>query len=241
MKARNGFVSNSSSSSFIVEMNRLGFSKLHHFEKNKIEDMIHEVRDLFKNCHTEYETYGWPSYGAWDIEIYKDYFLATTTLDNFDLIQYMDDKFGIRNQNLTVFGSYTGFHHSLKELENFVDMFLIPKKISDNKELVIDVGKEFNHRLIYATQTQNCGPNNGESFRKRFLSHLDNPTAWKTEGNEIILDFRNVTTMGPGFAANAFAYFRQYASKDDVLKKIQFINITRVQKEIIEMELDEEW
>ena len=64
---------------------------------------------------------------GWNMEIYQHYFLAITQLDEFDLIKYLDDKYGIVNQNLTKFGSYCGFNHDIKTLKNFVNQFLYDK------------------------------------------------------------------------------------------------------------------
>jgi len=93
--------------------------------------VLDQAKMLFDTCHTEYPPYGWPYYGWWDFEIYKGYLIATTTLDNFDFIKFLDDPFGVNNQNLTKFGSYSGFEHSFLSLRKFVDDFLSKNQSSD--------------------------------------------------------------------------------------------------------------
>jgi len=106
---------------------------------------------------------------------------------------------------------------------------------------MIDVGKEFNHRLVYSTEVVGY-ENNGVTFRKRFLKDADNPEFWVNPPKSyIVFDFQNVTLMGPGFAANAFVYFRSYASKETILDTFTFINMNKVHRIILEDELDPEW
>jgi len=136
MKIRNGFVSNSSSSSFVVSLSSLGFNKLRISvdfdlgspESDEYFDNLEkrfnlESEEYAKIMQTEIDKLNKDNTG-WNMEIYQHYLIATTLLDNFDLIEYLDDKYGIKNQNLTKFGSYSGFNHDLKTLRNFVNQFL---------------------------------------------------------------------------------------------------------------------
>jgi hypothetical protein len=103
---------------------------------------------------------------------------------------------------------------------------------------IIDVGKDFYHRLANRDENQGDGKHNALEFRHKFLKHLDNSDIWKTSDGEISLDFSNVTKIGPSFANEAFAYFTKYAKPGVILEKIHIINSTNVQLLIIEEELD---
>lgn len=102
----------------------------------------------------------------------------------------------------------------------------------------IDVGKQFYHRLANRDEHQGDGKHNAKQFRKKFLSELDSESFWKKPTTTITLDFANVKKIGPSFANEAFAYFTKYTSPVEILEIIKFKNLTNVQKEIIEEELD---
>lgn len=102
----------------------------------------------------------------------------------------------------------------------------------------IDVGKDFYHRLANRDSHQGDGKFTAIDFRNRFLKSLDNEHTWTTDTEPIVLDFANVKKIGPSFANEAFAYFTKYASPEKILKKIIFNNATRVQREIIQEELE---
>jgi hypothetical protein len=102
----------------------------------------------------------------------------------------------------------------------------------------IDVGTEFYHRLANRDEKQGDGKHTAIEFRKRFLSHLDDPTAWKLSIEPIILDFKNVKKIGPSFASSAFGYFMKYVKPQEFLEKVRFINISNVHLMIIMEELE---
>jgi STAS-like domain of unknown function (DUF4325) len=102
----------------------------------------------------------------------------------------------------------------------------------------IDVGTEFYHRLANRDKNQGDGKHTAVEFRTRYLAHLDNPAAWQSSGETIILDFANVKKIGPSFANEAFGYFTKYVKPADFLKRVQFRNISDVQLMIIKEELD---
>ena len=102
----------------------------------------------------------------------------------------------------------------------------------------IDVGKDFYHRLANRDSHQGDGKFTAIDFRNRFLKSLDNENAWLTDTEPIVLNFINVKKIGPSFANEAFAYFTKYDSPEKILKKIVFKNATRVQRMIIQEELE---
>lgn len=102
----------------------------------------------------------------------------------------------------------------------------------------VDVGKQFYHRLANRDQRQGDGKYSAVEFRDKYLKFLDNEEAWRTDKEEIVLDFTNVKKIGPSFANEAFAYFTKYAKPERIFKKIVFKNISQVQRMIIHEELD---
>lgn len=104
--------------------------------------------------------------------------------------------------------------------------------------MLIDVGKEFYHRLANRNEHQGDGKNNAQEFRQKYLDEFDDEKVWREAQKTITLDFSNVKKIGPSFANEAFAYFVRYAKPKQILNQIQFINISKIQLLIIEEELD---
>lgn len=102
----------------------------------------------------------------------------------------------------------------------------------------IDIGTDFYHRLANRDGFQGDGKNTAVEFRNKYLSELDSDIAWKNDNLFIEFDFSNVKKIGPSFANEAFAYFTKYAKPTQILKKIEFTNISKVKRLIIEQELD---
>ncbi len=103
----------------------------------------------------------------------------------------------------------------------------------------IKVAEDFHHRLANRDKSQGDGTYTAIEFRERYLSQLDNEEIWKTDSVEISLDFTGIKKIGPSFANEAFAYFTKYAKPKKILSKISLINISKIQKLIIEEELDD--
>lgn len=102
----------------------------------------------------------------------------------------------------------------------------------------IDIGVEFSAVLTNRDHRQRDGKHTAIEFRQDYLSELDTEAAWIDDSQAVILDFSKVTKMGPSWANEALAYFTKYASPDRIIKKISFINISRVKKAIILQELE---
>lgn len=101
----------------------------------------------------------------------------------------------------------------------------------------IKVATDFYHRLTNRNKKQGDGLHTAEEFRKKYLARCDNKEFWK--GNEkIVFDFKDVTKIGPSFANEAFAYFMKFTNKKVFYSLIKFENISKVQKLIIQQEID---
>ncbi len=104
--------------------------------------------------------------------------------------------------------------------------------------MTIDVGKDFHERLANRNQHQGDGRYTAEEFRNKYLIDFDNENEWKGGNNIITFDFANVRKIGPSFANESFAYFMKYTNPEGFYNKIKFINISKVQKMIIDQELN---
>lgn len=104
--------------------------------------------------------------------------------------------------------------------------------------MTIDVGKDFYHRLTNRNTYQGDGLYSAESFRTKYLEKFDNSSFWKNPSENIIFDFQNVRKIGPSFANEAFSYFMKYTTPKRFEEVVKFINVSRVQKMIIEQELE---
>jgi len=102
----------------------------------------------------------------------------------------------------------------------------------------IDVGKDFYPRLANRDRRQGDGKHNAGQFRVKYLSHMDNPEFWAHDAESVTFDFKNVDKIGPSFANEAFAYFTKYAEPKLIKSRIKFVNISEVDRIIIEEEID---
>lgn len=88
MKIRTGFVSNSSSSSFVIQRSRLSAYQL-----DLICDHIHYAKDLDIDMTYAEER------DAWSIEKEPMCVRGSTTMDNFDMAEFLD-KIGISEEDI---------------------------------------------------------------------------------------------------------------------------------------------
>jgi hypothetical protein len=104
--------------------------------------------------------------------------------------------------------------------------------------MVIDVGKDFYPRLANRDRRQGDGKHNAIQFRAKYLDHMDNREFWARDQDSVTFDFKNVEKIGPSFANEAFAYFTKYAEPKKIKSRIEFVNISEVDRTIIEEEID---
>lgn len=88
MKIREGFVSNSSSSSFIINLNNISKNQLQQIEN-------HSESKSYKTM------YGKDKFQCWDILINKkqNTVHGSTSMDNFDMGEYLD-TIGVRSDHI---------------------------------------------------------------------------------------------------------------------------------------------
>jgi hypothetical protein len=84
MKIRSGFVSNSSSSSFIIQKKNLTADQI-----NKIYDHIEFAKVLIKYNPELEHTFYCGKEDRWDIEDKETYLFASTNMDNFDMREFL--------------------------------------------------------------------------------------------------------------------------------------------------------
>lgn len=83
MKVRNGFVTNSSSSSFVIRRCR---------ENKLLEELVINYKDVYPLLDLG-DKYGYDNFGysAWDIDVSDEYITCNTPMDNFDLRSFAED------------------------------------------------------------------------------------------------------------------------------------------------------
>lgn len=87
MKIRNGFVSNSSSSSFVILKDALSNNQI-----DMILNYQYYVEEIFKNDNItkdEKERFEYYDYYPWKIIEYEDFIFGETSMDNFDMSNYL--------------------------------------------------------------------------------------------------------------------------------------------------------
>lgn len=110
MKYRDCFISNSSSSSFIIEFSNLNFGKFDLATAHKDE--------IMRKGEAE----------EWHVDYYKGHLCATTHMTNFDFDDYLIEKYKMHTQNIIRFGAHNGFSHSMEALHSIVDNYLSKEK-----------------------------------------------------------------------------------------------------------------
>ena len=118
MKIRSGFISNSSSSSFVLIKSDLFYTK------EDITKLIQTILDANEN-----------SEDPWRIEEYRDFLLFSTTLDNFDLKEYIENLIGREIHPIIDFPSYCGFDHwhdPIKTMKTMIDIGFSKEEQNEN-------------------------------------------------------------------------------------------------------------
>ena len=120
MKKRNGFVSNSSSSSFVVELSKLSDKQIKQLE-NHMEHainygrMVNNISDAkgLENCFdNEYGIYN--KKDNWEVRFNKEEVKCATLMTNLDLIKFACDEFGIKFRDMDTTEDYW-FDQSFKK------------------------------------------------------------------------------------------------------------------------------
>lgn len=104
---------------------------------------------------------------------------------------------------------------------------------------VVKIARDFSSALRYGIPNNPQEiPYSAKAFRDLFLKEFDNQEAWQDDNVGVILDFRGVERLSPSFAYHAFAYFRKYAQSERIMRKFHRTNITSLQKQVIDLELE---
>lgn len=86
MKTRTGFVSNSSSSSFIIQLDEISVAQL-----NKIQNHIQFGRKLGINWCSDHN--------AWSIDVNGNEVRGETFMDNFDMAEFLT-RIGVKDNQI---------------------------------------------------------------------------------------------------------------------------------------------
>ena len=87
MKIRNGFVSNSSSSSFVIPKDKLTYEQIELIRNHSTE----------ASKHSEYSDFG-NIYDSWDISESEYYISGYCFMDNFDMYEYLINYLKIKKE-----------------------------------------------------------------------------------------------------------------------------------------------
>lgn len=147
MKIRSGFVSNSSSSSFVIATSGLfGYpynslnEDIGEQEKAKYEEAIENwkerglVRKNYLAIYSRSEADNLintileaneNSCQPWRIEQYRDFLICSTTMTNFDLKEFIENLTGRELEFIFDFPSYCGFdhwHYSIRRMKKLINI-----------------------------------------------------------------------------------------------------------------------
>lgn len=134
MKIRSGFVSNSSSSSFIIPL-----YKLSEDQKDKIYNHISiakKIDDELKSKNLE-PVYEW--YEEWKVKEDDFCIWCATSMDNFDLVKFLIEELNIKYDDLIYVGDgYDDFIFDTYQYKNIKNDILRNKKITKVKKNLND-------------------------------------------------------------------------------------------------------
>ena len=102
----------------------------------------------------------------------------------------------------------------------------------------VNVGLDFSPYLINRGGQQMDGAFSGQAFRNKYLADLDDAARWHDSELCVVLDFGEVKRLGPSWANEVFAFFTKYGKPGIILKKIKLVNISKVKRDIIQVEID---
>lgn len=86
MKIKSDFVTNSSSASFVISKNVLN------------SNQIHMIRDHIRVVENSGENYGSPQ--AWNIEETDNEMRGDTSMDNFNMFDYLQEVVGVKRKDI---------------------------------------------------------------------------------------------------------------------------------------------
>lgn len=96
MKTRTGFVSNSSSSSFMIPRSALTDEQV-----EMIVDHIDRAKEIDpKGYGFEGQYYCTAAHDAWDIKVTEHFVGGFTTMDNFDMITFLERDVKVDKENI---------------------------------------------------------------------------------------------------------------------------------------------
>ena len=107
---------------------------------------------------------------------------------------------------------------------------------------IIDIGKDFYHRLANRNKKQGDGKHTAVEFFNKYVEKFCNHDLWMADLSDdpfITFDFLNVKRISPGFANEAFCPLLEFATTEKIMEKIKIVNATDIQVYIIKFELEE--
>lgn len=102
----------------------------------------------------------------------------------------------------------------------------------------IEIAKEFSDYLVNRNERQGDGTKTGVEFRATFLKPLESDEWWNDDKETLVLDFDRVSTIGPSWANEVFAYYTDKHSVGEIRSKILLKNLSPIKKEIVDIEIE---